>query len=854
MSLQTALSSEGAVFRAQFVRRNTITPLRCHTVLTASSPADTLDLHKLSAPRTKTGEDQEMNGFFGVKTLFVGLAVSALLAALPCVAIGQEAAAKSAPVRGSIVEDRAAKKLIEAGESRFEVEEISKALEIWKSVIERYPRSRFRYQAHMKLGDYYLERDRSYDRARVHFEAIAVEENRDDVLRAEATLKAGICFYHARNYGKCFQIMRDVIETFPVSAQVNQAYYYIGLGHFQLGHYSRAIAALEKVGTSLSGDEGDAAKLEAGKRFFVKIEDADLAILDPGESIEVQAVTTSGDEERFKCFPVGRNVRLVLGSIPSRLGKPLKQNGVLDVRGGDEVSVTYVDQHTANEEVDQPVINAVAVVGDGQVMITDGAFRESLRGVVLDKTVNVRISDPDHDISDRADKLPAVIEVHRRKTDAELEAEAAAAAAQNEPESPAAAPTAEDSADGILEDPVEIDRFKLIDRVEVRLTEVPIVLQLIAGNAESNLPATSGSESQDPVAAGEDSDPSAVKSTGAIHTGIFQAVVSLAKTAEIVAGDAQLQALPGDEIRVIYVDEINSGEGLAELQARARCLEGNIGGVRVTRAQISNEELRVQTRLKTADALTQIGNRYKEFGLKKKADEKYRLALRECEEIMVDVRKLKGRLLEEAYVQLWHVYFEMDQLNLAAAMCQRLQTEFPSSGFVDDALLQLGEVARTQGDLNRAIGIFNRLVGMQTSQLRGEAQFGIAECYEQMADGAAGNASAQLRDRSFQEYKKVFDQFPTSGRVGEAVAKMAEHYYQQKDYQRAVDTFETVLESHPDAKFLDVILFNYGRCLYRMERKPEARRRFEQLIGEFPESPLAGDAKKISEALTQGGF
>ncbi|MEE3372269.1 MAG: tetratricopeptide repeat protein [Planctomycetota bacterium] len=795
-----------------------------------------------------------MNGFFGAKTLFAGLAASALLAALPCVVAGQEAVAKRAPVRGSIVEDRAAKKLIEAGESRFEAEEISKALEIWKSVIERYPRSRFRYQAHMKLGDYYLERDRSYDRARVHFEAIAVEENRDDVLRAEATLKAGICFYHARNYGKCFQIMRDVIESFPVSAQVNQAYYYIGLGHFQLGHYSRAIAALEKVGTSLSDEDGDGARLEAGKRFFVKIEDADLAILDPGESIEVQAVTTHGDEERFKCFPVGRNVRLVLGSIPSRLGQPQKQNGVLDVRGGDEVRVTYVDQHTANEEVDQPVISTVTVVGDGQVMITDGAFRESLRGVVLDKTVNVRISDPDHDVSDSADKLTAVIEVHRRKTDGELEAEAAEAAARDEPDAPVSAPPAEDIADAILEDPVEIDRFKLIDRVEVTLTEVPIVLQLVAGDAESNLPAPSGSESQEPLDADEDSDSPAVKAADSIHTGVFQAVVSLAKTAEVVADDGQLQALPGDEIRVIYVDEINSGEGLAELQARARCLEGNIGGVRVTRAQISNEELRVQTRLKTADALTQIGNRYKEFGLKKKADEKYRLALRECEEIMVDVRKLKGSLLEEAYVQLWHVYFEMDQLNLAAAMCQRLQTEFPSSGFVDDALLQLGEVARTQGDLNRAIGIFNRLVGMQTSQLRGEAQFGIAECYEQMADGAAGNASAQLRDRSFQEYKKVFDQFPTSGRVGEAVAKMAEHYYQQKDYQRAVDTFETVLESHPDAKFLDVILFNYGRCLYRMDRKPAARRRFEQLIGEFPESPLASDAKKISEALAQGGF
>ena len=56
------------------------------------------------------------------------------------------------------------------------------------------------------------------------------------------------------------------------------------------------------------------------------------------------------------------------------------------------------------------------------------------------------------------------------------------------------------------------------------------------------------------------------------------------------------------------------------------------------------------------------------------------------------------------------------------------------------------------------------------------------------------------------------------------------------------------------AKFLDVILFNYGRCLYRMERKGEARKQFDQLIADFPESPLAADAKKIAEALSQKGF
>ena len=46
------------------------------------------------------------------------------------------------PVRGSIVEDRAAKKLIEAGDGRYEAEEYNKAVDVWESVLERYPRSR----------------------------------------------------------------------------------------------------------------------------------------------------------------------------------------------------------------------------------------------------------------------------------------------------------------------------------------------------------------------------------------------------------------------------------------------------------------------------------------------------------------------------------------------------------------------------------------------------------------------------------------------------------------------------------------------------------------------------------------
>ncbi len=777
--------------------------------------------------------------------------------------LGQEEPADSG-MRGSIVEDRAARALLEAGSARYDADEVAKAVEVWQSVIERYPRSRVRFGAHMLLGDYFLERDRSFDRARLHFEAITTEENRDEEQKAEAALKVGVCHYHAHSYGKSFQVLRDVIAQYPVSPQVNEAYYYIGLGHFQLGHYSRAISALEKVGTTLADGDQGVEKLEAGKRLFVKIEDADLAVLGADDSVEVRCEVTSGDVETLNCYPVGRNVRLVLGSLPTRLGRPAPDSGELEVKGDDKVTVTYTDQHTADEKVDQKILAEVTVVGSANVQITDGAFSEPLRGVVLGKGVNVQVADADRDLTDKADSLQAVVEVHRLKTDEELEAETIEAMADAGATEGTVAETGED------ETP-KLDAYKRIDGLEISLVEAKVQRSL-SGLTPVAEPEEEAEDQPEPPAAetdaaGEPSDaaPSDVPATepaattgdepvedDSVHSGVFRAVVTLEKAEEVVEGDNILQAQPGDMVRVVYIDEKHRDEGVNQVHYDARCLEGNIGGVRVTRAVITDEELRIQTKLKTASALTNIGNRYKEFGLKENAQKKYEQALDVCGEIMGEARKLGGQMLEQTYVQLWHIYYEMDQLNMAAAMCQRLQREFPQSGFLDDALLQLAEVARKQGDLNRAIGIYTRLVRMPTSQLRGEAQYGVAACYEQRAEETEGPSASQLRDRAFQEYKRVYEEFPDSGRVGEAVAKMAEFYYQQKDYARAVDTFETVLSSYPDAKFMDVILFNYGRCLYRMGRKADARRRFDQLIAEFPDSPMATDAKKISDALTAG--
>ncbi len=723
-----------------------------------------------------------------------GFLLLAPLAPLPA----QDDEPDKAP-RGSLIEDRAARKLLDAGDVRLEADEPDKALEIWESVIERYPRSRHRFDAHLRLGNYLLESDRKFDPARLHFEAATSAENEDDASRAEATLKLGVCYFEGRTYGKAFTVLRDLIDAFPASDAVNDAYYYIGLAHFRLGHFSRAIESLEKVGTAFADGDARLEAVEAGRRLYLKVEDQDLAILPPGSTVPLTCRSGAGDEESVPCAPLGRNVRLVLGSLPTALGTPVPGNGILEVLGGDSIQVSYTDEHSAGGALGEKRIATVRAVGTGIPQVMDGAFGGTVEGVVLGKPANLQVTDADHDRTARRDTLTATIEILRRKTDAEIEEEVAALIA-------AEAEGTEIATDGV---PPEVDRYRAIDAVEATFEEA------------------------------------------ANHSAQFRTRLPLELATTPVAGDGTLQALPTDRLRIRYSDDLNLVGKMVVRTTEATCIEGDLGEVRVTRPEIADQELHLKTNLRTAAALTEIGNHYKEFGLADRAEIKYGEALEVCRALETEAEAVGGSALEETYVQLWRIYFAMEKLDSALAMADRLLREFPLSTYVDEAMLQQAHVVRKLGDRARAVALYGTVVKLRESPLRGEAQFGIAETYEEMALAAPGDQALALFDRSFTEYQKVYEQFPDSGRIGEAVAKMANFYYQKKDYARALDVFETVFDEHPDANFLDVILFNYGRCLYRLDRKPEARRKFDQLIGEYPESPLAAEAKQIADALAK---
>jgi TolA-binding protein len=296
----------------------------------------------------------------------------------------------------------------------------------------------------------------------------------------------------------------------------------------------------------------------------------------------------------------------------------------------------------------------------------------------------------------------------------------------------------------------------------------------------------------------------------------------------------------GDILEIEYLDEVSLDEDPRRRTTSAKVIEGSLNPLQVANAKINDEELKFKTALKTSEALKNIGNIYKDLGLTKQSGDKYRQALAETEQVARNYGALNQRLLEQTYVQMWKIYYAMGDLARAAQMCLELQRRFPESPFVDDALMLMGQVSQKQNKFQEAIGVYRRLSALKNSPLAPAAQYAIGECFEELGNTAKNKAHY---DEAFLAFKACFEKFPTSNQAGDALSKMAEYYH------RAMDIYEEALQQYQDSKFIDVVLYNYGRCLVKMKRLDAAVERFNQLITTYPNSKMVANAQKLVDAI-----
>ena len=697
----------------------------------------------------------------------------------------------------SLVDDKKAKALLDAGDARFEAGELSAALDLYKAVLDRYPISRWRFLARLKMGKQFLK-EKKFDLALDQFRRVAVDDNKDEDQRGDASLQVGICFFEMGKFEEAFGELRKVIKQHPGTPYSNDAYYYIGQAHFKMGRFANAIEAFKNVGTSIDPQAQEAEKLDAGKRLFVKLDDKDFSAQAGEAGVVVTVVTSSGDKENVTCFPVTPGAPILMGSLRTQLGEAKPGDNVVQLIGTDKITVTYTDKQTADAKLNVVRTKEIRVVGNARVKVVDGAFAESVGAVVLDKPAFLLVQDSDRDISGKSDEIEVIVRT-KRVVEENPDSEKAEKPASNI----AAALEAAEKAEPV---------FKVIDEKRVKLVEKPA----------------------DGAAAGT-----------TVHTGLFIGVIPIARQGD-APNPAAIVAQVNDLLEIEYLDEVSLEAKPVTRKTVARVIEGNLNPLQVANTKINDEELKFKTALKTSEALKNIGNIYKDLGLTKQSVDRYKQALVETEQVARSYGALNQRLLEQTYVQMWKIYYAMDDLGRAAQMCLELQRRFPESPFVDDALLLMGQVSQKQGKFQEAIGVFRRLAALKNSPLAPAAQYAIGECYEELGTTQKNKI---YYDEAFLAFKGCFEKFPNSNQAGDALSKMAEYYYSKEDFTRALDIYEEALQQYQDSKFIDVVLYNYGRCLVKMKKLDGAVEKFNQLISTYPNSKMVANAQKIVEAI-----
>ena len=617
-------------------------------------------------------------------------------------------------------------------------------------------------------------------------------ESEDPEERAEGLYQMGICKFERGNFDGAFTDLRRVTTEYPWSVFANEAYYYIGQCHFKLGHWAKAIEAMEMVGTSVPAETKGEACAEAGQRLYIKVADKNLVVLNTDkDKVKVRVSAKSGDEEEVVLTPFGKSGEYWLGSIQTELGEPVPGDGRLQITGGDEVTVSYINRYTSEGKVNQQVLARVRMVSTASVGFTDGAYRQYVKGVLADQPAFIRVKDMNRSVS----KDPARITVKvssRYKAPKELRDEKTAAAEPQE------------------------DRYETRDTVEATLVETGSHTGMF---------------------------------TGSLALGLLKPGEPPAK------GDGKLHVAKGDDLVVEYVNEISmASREPRTVTATAKLLLGQFQDVKIEQRVVDSVDLKVRKELIEAKIYLKLGQIFKDVGLTAKAAEKADEGLCRVNDVIATSIKasLERTVVEEAFSIKWDLLLVKDNLGEAIQVCRMLTQLFPDStpggpGAAEDRAGEDGgrRSRRRHRHLPRRPGAAQ--VGPQG---RGPVQHRRhhGKGGDQAGGGQRAGAGPGGRDGRLQESGRRVPRFAVRRH---ALDKVANYYISTKDYDRAIRLMERVFQDYPDAKFLDAMLYKWEVAAYRKGDYATAKAKAEQLLADYPNSKLAEKVRKDLEMINK---
>ena len=714
--------------------------------------------------------------------------------------------------------DFAANRLLQRAQDLLTAGEHDRGVKMLETVADQYPASDVRFAAYLALGRHHLDTG-NYQAAIDYLGRLQSLDRREqplpDDLREtflEGLYLLGQAYYKSQQFTSAFPVLRKITRDHPNTVWANQAYYYIGMCHFAQGNWNKAIDALNLVGTFVDPASPTVDYVEAGRRFYTKIEDDDLPVLRSlGREVDVTVTSESGDREIVRAVPLtgGSGGKLYIASLATELGEATAGDSTLQVRGGDALTVSYVDDNTQAGKKDVPREKRVRVVSTGALQFTQGTFEDAAYAAFLNQPLAVVLTDADEDTSDGADEVRVrIVSQYKERID---EDEAATQAGED--------PDSLRAVLGIGSEDREKERWVVRDEATLTLTEL-----------------------------GE-------KQAGGVHSGRFAARIDIAPFREgdgVDTDDANLTAATGDTILATYVDELHiDGQTPRPVEAKIEVAGEIDTGVSARQPIVTDDVLRSRKFLVEATALLELARIFRSMGLVDGAEEKAHEGLDRVDPVIAMATPLPTALKEQAFELKWELYIVQGEYDRAIETCRLFNSLYPESPLVDRALMGIARIKLEEEAFGEAIEVYEQVLALPQSNAKAEAQFNIAEAMEQRAMTRVAqrkdNPQFTLKDAedAVQAYRQTATQYPDSEFAGPALSKLVDYHVATRDFVQAVNLLEQTFRDYPDAAFLDSLLLKWMVVAYRMGDLQTSVDRGQRLVLEYPGSPHAAKAKEL---------
>jgi TolA-binding protein len=714
--------------------------------------------------------------------------------------------------------DPQSKHLFDKAMELMDYKQHERGLAMLNSIVRDNQGNILAHRAHMAMGKHFLDQRNTAD-ALNHFMLLTrvlapvpgEEQSEDEIaLYQESLFQSGLTQYTAGQYAAAFPMFRRLTEVAGKTTWANQAYFYIGMSHYHMGNWNKAIDSLSLVGTEVADTAADdLGRIEIGQRFYAKIVDADVPVMRKlDQPVQASVKVSSGDTEIITGVPIPGKSDEMLASAPTALGTAKPNDGVLQMVGGDTLEVTYLDDSTLDGQKGVPRTGKVRAVSTGTVGFYLGDNSTPAYIAYPGQPQVVMLRDADLDVSPSAETITLTVKSFFKSEDK-------------------AAAEGDELLDIFAMEDDEKDQWIERDAITVTLTET-----------------------------GEGTE---------IRTGVFLGkipLVPLAEGMEPTTKDEVLHTAELDELSISYSDKVHLyGDETRDTETRIKVSGSVNSGVTADQYVVFEELLKARKGSVEAEALVGLGSIYKDMGLDQRAAERANESLNKIDPIIVSRAKLPGDLVEQAFKLKWESELLKNDFASAMATCLAFNRLYPESVLADQALMTLGRSLADRGEYKQAVDVYGRVLELENPISAAEAQFRIGEVLTKEAEdltaaadehnskwGKAGlNAATALQTRmapAINAYRKTYQTYPESSYAAEALGRVVRHYVETDSFAQAAGLLESVFDEYPDAAFLDEMLLLWANVAFRMDDTATARAKLQQLLFDYPTSQYVAEARK----------